>query len=552
MNPTKTSHGLARHVAVLAAALAVSPAGAQPSEPAADLRLGIADLNPGAGDAAHQIRFDIYKKMGVGILRVDEGGWRDFEPQTGDWRISATQLAYLRLAQKVFAFKSNIGAMDTPAAWFLDAHPDAVMRSETGLTSNNVISYWYPGLHALLEEKDDMIFATLAAQGLLDKVRYLIVPFGPAGEAIYPPNWTTADVNGTPHFWFYDPHAQADFPIRMHAKYGDVAAANRTWGTHYAAWNDVKIPAPGTRPGALWNDVLAWYRDTKRDFIVWQMAHYRRLAEKYWSRESERPRLEILVPGEHVSPYQWHVAVRTGGGDSAVTVMADSEFLLDAAQRFGAVAQYTGLPNIAEVEYLQAYIRARHYAVPLWGENAGNAGAPQELEFEVLGNDLYGQEYIGANIFEADQLTPTPKLSELTREYASLRAIWAGKTSFAIATNVTTIAQNSCLATDLKGEHRLCMQSDGNLMLFARDTPLWSSQTPGARQGLCAADDDPSLRCEAIFQGDGNLVVYRGHTPLWGSNTVQSGKYFALLGQVPYVEITGANGEIVWQPKTAP
>jgi hypothetical protein len=514
------------------------------------LRFGIADLNARGSNAAHQARFDLYKQMGIGVLRMDEGKWRDFELQPNMWQFPAADLDFLRLARRNgFHFKSNIGAIDSPARWFLKDHPDAQMTNEVGLTSFNVISYWYPGLHDLLEDKDDKIFSFLAQQGLLSNVSFLIVPFGPAGEPVYPAPWTTSDPNGTPHFWFYDPHAQADFPVKMQAQYGSISRANSVWGTHYAGWSTVKLPTPGTQPGPMWRDVLTWYRDTKRDFIVWQMSHYQRLLAKYWP-DGNKPKLMILVPGTHITPYEWTQAIKFGGGDPGIIIMADSEFLIDIAARFGAFTQYTGLPNITEVEYLQSYIRSRGYSVPMWGENAGNQGKPQELGYEVLGNGLVGQEYIGSNLFGPDQLTPTAKFEDLSHEFLWLRSVRTGMSPFVLSTNTVTIVQGTCINNDLNGDHRICMQSDGNLVIFGASGMLWSSKTPNAKPGLCMPEQGPSYQCTAVFQGDGNLVIYRGKQPLWASNTSNKGKTLVFFDKTPYVKIIDKVGTIVWRPQT--
>ena len=514
------------------------------------LRFGIGDLNPRGTDAAHQARFDLYKQMGIGILRVGGGSWRELELQPESWQFSAADLDFLRLAQRNgFHFKSNIGAIDSPAGWFLKDHPDAQMTNEVGLTSFNVISYWFPGLHDLLEDKDDKIFSLLAQQGLLSNVSFLIVPFGPAGEPIYPAPWTTSDPNGTPHFWFYDPHAQADFSTKMQARYGSISRANSVWGTQYAEWNAVKIPTVGTQPGPMWRDVLTWYRDTKRDFIVWQMSHYQRLLVKYWP-DHNKPKLMILVPGNHITPYEWAEAINSGSGDPGVILMADSEFLIDIAARFGAVTQYTGLPNITEVEYLQSYIRSRGYSVPMWGENAGNKGVPQELGYEVLANGLVGQEYIGSNLFESDQLTPAPKFHDLRREYLWLRSVREGLSPFVLSIDAVTIVQGTCINNDLKGDHRLCMQSNGNLVLLGPSGTLWSSNTPASTPSLCVPDQEPSYQCNAVFQGDGNLVIYRGTQPIWSSNTSKRGKRLIFFDQDPYIKIIDNSEKIVWQPRT--
>ncbi|NKI95223.1 xylosidase/arabinosidase [Rhizobacter sp. SG703] len=62
---------------------------------------------------------------------------------------------------------------------------------------------------------------------------------------------------------------------------------------------------------------------------------------------------------------------------------------------------------------------------------------------------------------------------------------------------------NSC-----DGRFQLWMQSDGNLVLYQGNQPLWSSGTAGKAVGKIA------------MQGDGNLVIYDpANRPFWASNT---------------------------------
>lgn len=51
------------------------------------------------------------------------------------------------------------------------------------------------------------------------------------------------------------------------------------------------------------------------------------------------------------------------------------------------------------------------------------------------------------------------------------------------------------------------MQGDGNFVLYAGSTALWSSNTAGHPGAHLAVQDD------------GNVVVYQSSTPLWSSNT---------------------------------
>lgn len=100
---------------------------------------------------------------------------------------------------------------------------------------------------------------------------------------------------------------------------------------------------------------------------------------------------------------------------------------------------------------------------------------------------------------------------------------------------------NTSIAS-LSGEYVLVYQSDGNLVLYAKDgTPLWASNTAGSNAGVCIMQHDGNLvihdaTAKPIWasgsdqhpgsalkvQNDGNVVIYRSDaTPVWASNTAR-------------------------------
>jgi hypothetical protein len=56
------------------------------------------------------------------------------------------------------------------------------------------------------------------------------------------------------------------------------------------------------------------------------------------------------------------------------------------------------------------------------------------------------------------------------------------------------------------GANRAAMQIDGNFVVYAANTPKWSSKTNG-------------ISADLVVQDDGNLVIYNGGTPIWSSGT---------------------------------
>lgn len=526
--------------------LSVFGAALATTSPEADtLRRGVADPYPSSNPEEFQIRLDLYRKAGIGILRADIG-WRGHQSADGTWLDPPTS-PLLQLAEKNgLLLKVNIGAMAGPPTWFFDLHSDAQIVNEEGLKSFNVISYWYPDLHSLLEDKDDRIFSYAAKQGILARIAYIIVPNGPAGEPLYPVPWTTTAPQKPMRFWFYDAHARADFREKMKVKYREISMANASWKSTFKSWEEVKIPRPGTSPGQLWRDVLEWYRGAKRNFVTWQVAHYQRLVTKYYPN-GNAPRLMLLVAGNHVTRYQLEQAIRSGGGDDSIKMMADSEFLLDLAHQEGMYLQYTGIPNMREVEYLERYMREHHFDVPLWGENAGNSGDPKELDEEVLSNALFGQEYIGSNLVESDHVTPTEQFRSLSRAHAWLASVRARTVASNLSFDHLPIDQGACVYADAGKSIELCMQHDANLVLRRNGEALWASDTSHKEPGFCSKTEDPASSCGATFQGDGNLVVRRGAQVLWSSGTGRRGKQIALSDHSPYLWITSRDGKIVWR-----
>lgn len=84
------------------------------------------------------------------------------------------------------------------------------------------------------------------------------------------------------------------------------------------------------------------------------------------------------------------------------------------------------------------------------------------------------------------------------------------------------------------GNYKLIYQADGNLVLYASNTVLWSSQTFGKSCG------------KAILQDDGNFVVYDASgAAVWGANS-EGGKYGSYANSTIRI---GDDGSLILLPQ---
>ncbi len=364
---------------------------------------------------AIQRRFQVYRETGFDMLRI-EGLDTSIQDENGKM-IGLHDLPYLRLARESgFRLKANVDAFIQPP-WYFRAHPQSLFINEDGVAASGVPSFWDPGTRGRAEELTRVIFAYMAEHHLFDQVDYIAPDFGPASEPIYPAAWTQegAAKKAGESFWFYAPGAQADFVRTMTARYETLAAANTAWRTAFRDWREVSIPKPGQMPGPFWNDVLLWYRDSKRSFIEWQIHNFRAQLARY--PQARTIKLLIYVPGTHYTAAEWDQAVMTGSGSSSIRLMCDPEFLLETAAREGCVLQYTGCENVAEVRYLFAYMKSRKIFVPMIGENAGQFSVePERIAEAVADTELAGLDYTHTDVaFEADTYTPSQWLPRIKK-----------------------------------------------------------------------------------------------------------------------------------------
>jgi hypothetical protein len=372
-------------------------------------------------DAAILQRFKLYKSAGVRSLRTSLS-FRDERPD-GSWAPSNER--WLRLAvQSGLHLRLEIETVSGPPAWFLAQNPDARLTNCNGEYSTNMISYWYPGFRDLIASKTAKLVQYLYQTKLINSVDTIIVDLGPAGEPLYPAPWTMGPghTDANEAFWFCGPGPQGDFQQAAQAKYRTLSAANTRWGTRFDSWQDVRIDQQSQRTPAMWRDVLAWYRDAKRKFIVWQIGNVRSALSHYAPAGSVP--LTILLPADHITSDKWEKAVASDDGDTPIKVMTDTDFVIETAKQYHTSLQYTALPDNAELSYITGQIAKGGAETPLWAENVGSAPAadnPAELAREAAAWRLQGVEFVNSGyLFDPTGTHPTPVWGKYVAAFAGV------------------------------------------------------------------------------------------------------------------------------------
>ena len=367
------------------------------------------------GDSAELIRrrLDCYRKLGVEMLRVESGWENGALPE----ELKRTDLR-VKLILYVLGIPPGYGAQ----------HVGEAMVDQHG-TADWHLGPWHRDLPQLATRGAERQMERLKELGVLDRIDEVVADLGPAGEGIYPANWTLGR-DGEEAFWCYSEAAQADFRKAMQRLYGAVGAANDAWKLtgrkRFDTWDAVRIPQPGTvaARGRFWGDMLPWYRDAKRRMLEFQIDNTLRVTRKYLG---DRAKVIVYLPGYAYSQEEWDQAVATAGGSASIRLMMDNDWLMDKALEKGCLLQYTGAENGVEVARIAGKLKAR--GIPdcrlMWGENAGWEGAgrdPMWLAQVVCAYDLRGVDFTWSSwLFERDHITPSPTYAEFARAAQAIR-----------------------------------------------------------------------------------------------------------------------------------
>ena len=403
-----------------AVGLAVAAAAAQPaSTNAGPTRVCVTEHTSFYADplAVVKRRLDLYEQLGVDTLRLHSD--LPSGPLTEELR------------SRSFHLKIILYVLGLPREYW-QQHPDAAMVDERGVADWH-LGPWSPDLESLVAASGRRQLERLRREGLLDHVDEIVADLGPAGEAIYPANWTLGR-DGEEAYWCYSAAAQADFRRAMQAKYATVAAANLAWRLSpeqaFDGWDRLAIPPPGTAwaKGTFWHDLLTWYRDAKRRLITLQVGNTQRLAREFLG---DRARVVVYLPGWAYTTAEWQQAVATAAGPTSVRLMTDNDWLMTFALEQGCVLQYTGAENATEVRRIVAKLKARGSDAyrSLWAENAGFESCgrdPQWLVQVITAFGLRGIDLTWSNwLFENDHVTPSQTFGDFDRACQAMRGFYA-------------------------------------------------------------------------------------------------------------------------------
>ncbi len=542
---------------MLAGAAVLLPQGSSAQTLAAPT-LGISDdpSYPYGSAAAIAQRLALYKAMGITVIPI-ESGWSDSETSPGVWR-NPTWLPYMQAAIAAgFTIDLTLETVSAPPDWFFAANPGAHLVDQGGQVGTHAVSYWWPGLASLMQQKAEAVLALLSHAGVLGSVRTVGVSMGTATEPLYPAQWTLGDGAAAPTMWYYDGNAQADFPVQMQAQYRSLAALNAAWGTSYAQWSQVRLPDPGTVHGPMWLDVLNWYRNAKRKFITAHTASIVQLLRQY-APAGHVPQISIAIPGDHMPPADWSAAVASGSGsDQNIVIMTDSEFLLDLAARTGAITHFTGMPDTEELQYLQQYIASHNYKVSLLGDTAGYASVAQDpvgLANQAFYDGLAGYGLVNSSfLLNADGVTPNALYYATQAADQALQAAWksGAMASVPLPLNFSLIA-GGCITVDYNQKIRFCLSTKGQLTIARGTTTLWAAN---AAPQNCNLTQSWINGCHLTAQGDGNLVLYNafpsGTSAYWNTATSGASNKFVLANTAPYLTVQNGQGTVIWSSDTS-
>ncbi len=394
-------------------------------------------------EAVHK-RCEDYVGMGVKTMRY-ETSWVSLSK--GDWIMSGDTEYTLRAAVDAgLRLKLISPTIMVPQSW-VTMEPDSALIDANGMKAVNTISYWYDGIYEYTEDAINSQLAVYKEKGFLDSVDGLVVDMGPAGEPLYPAAWTQTGNLENPNnedtsMWFYGENAVADFREKMMKKYGSVKAINEAWGTSLNDVEEYVMPKPGAVKGTWWEDILTWYLESKHVFIEKQIQIFKAAVEKY---SKGRIQLILYMPGASFTRTEWNEHVAAGTASFAMQIGCDNEFIVEMADKYGCLLQFTGLPGPRALKQVRQYMYENGYGhIPVFGENYADYASsndPLALYDELEALNLAGIDYTFSKfLYEEDGLTHSEVYPIMEQAIPKIEA-FISSTDFAAVPDSLSLAE---------------------------------------------------------------------------------------------------------------
>jgi len=325
-------------------------------------------------------RFKDYTDMGLKTIRL-ETGWVSFSK--GSWALSGDSQTIMQAAIDAgLRLKLVCPTISQPQTW-VTRDPASQMRNYNGVAAVNTLSYWYEGIYDYTTDAINSQLAKLDELGFLEHMDALVVDFGPAAEPLYPAAWTQGGSLDNPNnaatsMWCYDDNAVADFKATMLEKYGSIGEINKAWGTALASMEDYTMPKAGTVKGQQWEDILTWYLESKREFVEKQIQIFR---EAVNTHTDGRVQLILYMPGASFNQAEWDECIQKGDATFSMLIGSENEFIVEMADKYGCLLQFTGLPGIEPLKQIRQWMYTNGYGeIPVFGENYADLSSSQDPE----------------------------------------------------------------------------------------------------------------------------------------------------------------------------
>lgn len=196
--------------------------------------------------------------------------WRDFEPNGEgqfEWDYFDSQVKLIQEAGLQWVPFLLIGPKYAAPQWWLsDPRHRGLVCLEHG-KETPIESIWNPEFRKQISRVVKAFAEHYLPWNVIQSVQPGIC--GDYGESIMPVhgNWA-GDYHTHQGYWCGDENAVSDFRRVMREKFGDIAALNQAWRSHYADFEELHPFLPHQAPSrtALF-DQLRWYKDSMTAFV---------------------------------------------------------------------------------------------------------------------------------------------------------------------------------------------------------------------------------------------------------------------------------------------